>query len=108
MLIRCCIVSGTGKYDHVTLILKELKWLPVREYLYFRHAVMVYKCMTGNAPGYIAEKFQKRSDISFRRTRNSDMVKIPLYRTASGQRTFLYRAVSLLEFVVTHRNLHYF
>ena len=54
----------TGKYDHVTPILKELKWLPVREYLYYRHTVMVYKCMTGNAPGYIAEKFQKRSDVS--------------------------------------------
>ena len=59
----CRIVTGTGKYDQVTPILKELKWLPVREYLYFRHAVMVYKCMTGNAPGYIAEKFQKRSDV---------------------------------------------
>ncbi len=49
----CRIVTGTGKYDHVTPILKELKWLPVREYLYFRHAVMVYKCMTENAPGYV-------------------------------------------------------
>ena len=92
------IVTGTRKYDNVTPILKELKWLPVREYLYFRHAVMVYKRMTKNASGYEAEKFQKRSDIPSRRTRNSDMMNIPLYRTANGQRTFLYRAV---EFVVT-------
>ncbi len=25
----CRIVTGTGKYDHVTPILNELKWLPV-------------------------------------------------------------------------------
>jgi hypothetical protein len=24
----CRIVSGVGKYDHVTPILQELKWLP--------------------------------------------------------------------------------
>jgi hypothetical protein len=45
----CRIVSGVGKYDHVTPILQELKWLPVRQYLYFHDAVMAFKCMTGNA-----------------------------------------------------------
>ena len=31
----CRIFSGVGKYGHVTPILQELKWLPVRQYLYF-------------------------------------------------------------------------
>ena len=26
----CRIVSGAGKYDHATPILRELKWLPIR------------------------------------------------------------------------------
>ena len=42
----CRTVSGVGKYDRVTPILQELKWFPVRQCLYFRDAVMAFKCMT--------------------------------------------------------------
>ena len=41
------IVSGSKKYDHVSPILKDLKWLPVKQQLYYRHAIMALKCMTG-------------------------------------------------------------
>ena len=84
----CRIVSGVGKYDHVTPILQELKWLPVRQYLYFRDAVMAFKCMTGNAPAYLTEQFVRRGDISSLVTRNSSMIETPLHRTATGQQSF--------------------
>ena len=44
------IVSGSKKYDHLSPILKDLRWLPERQQLYFRHAIMAFKCMTGCAP----------------------------------------------------------
>jgi len=31
----CRIVSGAGKFDHITPILKELEWLPVSSQLYY-------------------------------------------------------------------------
>ena len=91
----CRIVSGVGKYDHVTPILQELKWLPVRQYLYFRDAVMAFKCMTGNAPAYLTEQFVRRGDISSRVTRNSSMIDTPLYRTATGQQSFKFRMATI-------------
>ena len=36
------IISGVGKYDHVTPILKELRWIPVEKQLYYRHAVLAF------------------------------------------------------------------
>ena len=33
------IVSNTKKYDDVTPVLKNLRWLPVKTILYFRGAV---------------------------------------------------------------------
>ena len=42
----CRIVSGRRKYDHVSRALKELRWLPVKEHLYYRDAVMSFKCLT--------------------------------------------------------------
>ena len=36
----CRIVSGARKYDHVTPILKQLNWLPVRQHLYYRDVIL--------------------------------------------------------------------
>ena len=88
-------VSGSKKYDHISPILKDLRWLPVRQQLYFRHAIMAFKCMTGCAPDSLFSKYVQRTTITKRTTRNSQMLNIPLYKTATGQRTFYYRTVKL-------------
>ena len=91
----CRIVNGARKYDHVTPILKQLHWLPIRQQLYYRDAIMAFKCMTGGVPQYLSAKFIKRSEVTSRTTRNSQMLDIPLFKTSSGQRTFYYRTVTL-------------
>ncbi|CAH3111785.1 unnamed protein product [Porites lobata] len=63
--------------------------------LYYRHAIIAFKCMTGYAPGYLASQFITREQVSERTTRSSQKLDIPLFRTASGQRTFYYRTVKL-------------
>ena len=51
--------------------------------------------MNGMAPGYLSEKFVHRGSISGRCTKNSQSFNIPLYKSATGQITFYYCAVSL-------------
>ena len=63
------------KFDHITPLLKDLRWLPVKQQLYFRLAVLVFECMTGYAPAYLKSKFVKRSAVSTRTTRNSKMLR---------------------------------
>ncbi len=91
----CRIISGVGKFDHITPALRELNWLPVEKLLFERETVIAYKCFNGIAPDYLVDKFIKRSDIHDRSTRNHDLLDIPLYKTAAGQRTFNYRAVKI-------------
>ena len=90
-----CIVANKRKYDHVTPILKSLNWLPVRDHLYFRDAVLAFKFMSDLAPVYLSDKLTRRSTVSSRKTRNSQMLNIPLFRSATGQKTFHYRAVNI-------------
>ena len=45
----CRIVSGARKCDHVTPHLKSLSWLPVKNQLYYRQAIMAFKCISGHA-----------------------------------------------------------
>ena len=46
------------------------------------------------APSYLCEKFHVRSDVHDVNTRQKNILDIPMYRSAAGQRTFHYRAVS--------------
>ena len=45
----CCIVSGRRKYNHVSPTLKELRWLPVKEHLYYRDALLAKFAYTSHS-----------------------------------------------------------
>jgi len=89
------IVMNSRKFDHVTPLLRQLNWLPVKQLLYFRDAVLTYKCFNGLAPKYLVDKFTKRYSIHTCHNRNRNLFYIPLDRTATGQRTFAYRGTSI-------------
>ena len=38
------IVTGARQYEHITLMLKELHWLPVAKQLEVRDILMAFKC----------------------------------------------------------------
>ena len=51
--------------------------------------------MTGRAPGYLTTQLVSRQEISGRATRNSQQLNIPLFRTATGQKSFSYSIISI-------------
>ena len=84
----CQIVSGARKYNHVTTHLKSLSWLPVKDQLYYSQAIMAFKCISGHAPKYLMSQFITREQVTKCTTRSGQKLNIPLFKTASGQRTF--------------------
>ena len=56
---------------------------------------MAFKCVERLAPPYLYKKFRKRSDVHSLATRNSKLLNIPSFESASGQRSFHYRATKL-------------
>ena len=89
------IVTGARKYHHITPILKELHWLPVAKQLEVRDTPMAFKCIERLAPTSLCNKFTTRSQVHTRNTRNNDKLNIPFFRSATGQRSFSFRAVQL-------------
>ena len=47
-----CIVTNHRKYAHVTPILKELHWLPVKYRCIFKPATLVHKFLHSGSPSY--------------------------------------------------------
>jgi len=49
------LVSGARRHDHITPILETLHWLPVRQRVIFKTAVLVWKCLHDAASRYLAD-----------------------------------------------------
>jgi len=48
------IITSARRRDHITPILRQLHWLPVRQRVDFKIAFLVFQCLTGQAPAYLA------------------------------------------------------
>ena len=89
------VVTETRKFDHITPVLTQLNWLTVTSTLNFKDAIMTYKCLNGLAPTFLFDRFKKRSQLYNSNKRSKNMLQIPFYHSATGQRRFLYRAVKI-------------
>ena len=84
------IITGKRKFDHITPVLRELRWLPVTSFLKYIFGDVTFKFVKGLAPSYlICNRFKTRACIHVCNTRYKNNLNIPAYKSASGQRTFL-------------------
>ena len=63
---------------------------------------MAFNYLASCAPEYLSSQLIKWGEISGRATRSSQMLNIPLFKSASGQRTFYYRIVSIWNSMDSH------
>ncbi|PFX24441.1 hypothetical protein AWC38_SpisGene10961 [Stylophora pistillata] len=52
------------KFEHTTPLLKKLEYLPIKKQVYFRDAILAFKCMTDHAQTYLMSQFATRRQIS--------------------------------------------
>ena len=45
-----------GKYEHIITALSELHWLPVRQHIYFKMAMLTFKVRQSGHPTYISQQ----------------------------------------------------
>ena len=89
------IILGLRKYDHISLGLRSLRWLNVKQRLMVNDAVMMHRCLNRLSPSYLSDKFCTRSTIHNRQTRYRGSLNIPSCRIAADQRAFNYRGVKI-------------
>ena len=87
------LVFRAGRYDHVTPLLAELEWLPVRQRIDMRLGTLAYQCQRGMAPPYLSNELVTVSSLSGRqhlRSSKRGLLSVPLVR----RKTFGGRAFS--------------
>ena len=86
------LVFSARRSERITQLLRELHWLRVPELVTFRLCVLVYRCLHGTAPAYLAESLHRTSDVNTRRrlhSADSAMLVVPSTRRSTlGDRAF--------------------
>ena len=67
------LITGTRRCDHITLVLWELHWLPIRERVKFKLACLVHQSLSGQSPAYLADDCRLVSDSTCRSLRSADV-----------------------------------
>ena len=65
------LIYASRRTEHVTLLLHDLHWLRYLDRIDYKLAVLVYRCLHGLAPGYLADEFTRVSEIVSRRNLRS-------------------------------------
>jgi len=60
---RCTTCCSARKYEHITPLLRDLHWLRVPERIEFKLSVLVFRCLHGTAPPYLASELRRVADV---------------------------------------------
>jgi len=85
------LVLGLKWSDHITPALMELHWLPIKQRIEYKLAILVYKCLHHQAPNYLTELFNSIADIQPRsslRSASDGKLDIPRTKLQFGERAF--------------------
>ena len=96
------LVTLTRKHDHVTPILRELHWLPVKYRIMYKILLLTYKCLHGTAPIYLQELIKRY--VPSRNLRSATQSRLTCSSTSTqyGQRSFSVSATELWNNLPLH------
>jgi len=60
------LIFKACRQDHIQPLLRRLPWLQMPERISFRLTVLVYRCLHGSAPDYLASDLQRVSHLNAR------------------------------------------
>ena len=80
------VLTKTRKFDHITPILKDLHWLPVRERINFKLLLLTWKAINGLAPSYISNLLVPYKPVRALRSSDKHLLTIPRTSSTLGDR----------------------
>ena len=89
------LVTGIKKYDHITPVLRQLHWLPIRKRIEYKILLLTFKCVHGIAPVYLMDLVHKRRNKNTRAD-NKNFLQVPKVKKSTfGGRSFSFASPSL-------------
>ena len=97
------IVSRTSRCSHITPVLKELHWLPLKYRVQYKTLTFTYKALHEQSPDYIRDMLKVYKPSRTLRSQDSLSLVVPNARTVMfGNRSFAYAAPALWNALPIH------
>ena len=77
------LVTHTRKRDHITPVLMDLHWLPVKARVEFKILTTVYKCIHEQAPVYLTELLSPYKPNRALRSADKNLLCTPRFKSAN-------------------------
>ena len=96
---RAARIVTNSSYDaSADALIQRLKWPNIAEIINRETVMIVYKSLNGLALTYLSNIFSTNSSHGTDKLRNFETdLRISLYKTCNGQKSFSYRGVHLLN-----------
>ena len=82
------VVKRQRKSCHITPILKDLHWLPVAFRSQYKILLLIYKCVHGEGPAYLASMLEEYNPIRTLRSSSGMRLREPRFKKKYGERAF--------------------
>ena len=94
---RAAKIVTNSPFDATALpVIRALQWPTVRELIDFESQKIVFRSLQGDAPSYMKDMFTRVNNSIARSLRNAEVdLRLPLLRSAGGQKCFSYRGAKL-------------
>ena len=82
------LITRTKKYDHITPVLIDLHWLPVKYRIQYKVLINAFRALHSTAPPYISELVSFHRPGRALRSAGQHKLQVPRYKTVCGGRSF--------------------
>ena len=97
------VITQWRKYDHITPVLVDLHWLPVKQRIDFKILLLTYKALNGLAPAYIRELLTPYTPTRTLRSMDNNLLEPPkCWLEYFGKRSFAAAAPVLWNDLPLH------
>ena len=82
------LLTGTSKREHISPVINNLKWLNVRNFILFRCATIIYKCINEEMPDYLKLLLNLYQPLKELRSSNDFLLEVPKNYKKISERAF--------------------
>ena len=89
------VVPTVRHSHHISPILAQLHWLPIRKRIEFKIATIAHKTLQNRQPSYLLDLLHPYNPTRTLRSSNTNLLEVPNIESARGRRSFSYAAPTI-------------
>ena len=80
------------RHNHITPALRKLHWLPIKQRITFKIAILTFKTLHHGQPTYLFDLLTRHNPVRSLRSSSQSLLTVPIIKSEIGRRSFTFSA----------------